>query len=126
MGDFPEGADLFFLSLRRKDALLHTQLKQVLQMGGLGIVTACLPLTDGTAGDPQQSSQAGLCQANTAAQLEHTLPKDVVALTIGVPRHRRAPCFPRDPAALYEECEPTGNKHGSFWQLTSPGPPATL
>jgi hypothetical protein len=42
---------------------------------------------------------ARLRQANARAQLEHDLPEGIVALMIGVPRHRRVPCLPRDPAA---------------------------
>ncbi len=108
MRRFPQGADLLFLPLGREDVLLHTQLNQVLQMGSFGIVEAGLPLTDGAAGDPQQGGQARLRQANAGAQLEHDLPKGIVALTIGVPRHRRAPCLPRDPAAPREQCTGMG------------------
>jgi hypothetical protein len=50
----------------------------------------------------------------------------IVALTIGVPHHRRAPCLAGDPAAPSQECEATGKKHATFWRLTSPGTPAIL
>ena len=50
----------------------------------------------------------------------------IVALTIGVPHHRRAPCLARDPAAPSQECEATGKKHATFWRLTSPVTPAIL
>jgi hypothetical protein len=50
----------------------------------------------------------------------------IVALTIGVPRHGRAPCLPRDPAAPSQECETTGKKDATLWRLTSPGAPALL
>jgi len=66
-------------------------------------VEASLPLPDGAAGDAQQISQAGLRQAKALAQRQHRLPKDRVVLTIGVPRHGRAPCLPRDPG------QPTSN-----------------
>ena len=82
---FPQGADLLFLPLGRKDVLLHTQLKNVLEVFNFGIVAAGFPLADGTAGDHQQ--------------LEHDLPEGIVALLIGVPRHRRTLCLPRGPAA---------------------------
>ncbi len=82
MGRFPEGADLLFLPLWRKDALLHTQLKKVLQMGGFGIVEASLPLADGAVRDSQQVGQVCLRQANAHAQLQHGLPKGIVALTM--------------------------------------------
>src|SRR6266849_1936914 len=112
-GRFPQGADLRFLPLWCKNVLLHTQRKKVLQMGGFGIVAAGLPLADGAAGDPQQVGQAGLRQANARAQLEHDLPKGIVELTIRVPRHQRALCLPRDPAAPNQECEATGKKHAT-------------
>jgi hypothetical protein len=67
MGRFPQGADLLFLPLWRKDVLLHTQLKKVLQAFSLGIVAASLPLPHGAAGDPQQGGQARLRQANAGA-----------------------------------------------------------
>src|SRR5947209_1941704 len=79
-----------------------------------------------SAGDPQQGGQAGLRQANAGAQLEHDLPKGIVVLMIGVPRHRRALCLPRDPAASSQECEARGKKLATCWQLTSPGTPAIL
>ncbi len=126
MRRFPQGADLRFLPLGRKDVLLHTQLKKVFEMVGFGIAEASLPLADRTAGDPQQGGQAGLRQANARAQLEHGLSKGIVALMIGVPRDGRAPCLPRDLAALSQECEATGKKHATFWRLTSPGTPAIL
>jgi len=50
----------------------------------------------------------------------------IVALTIGVPHHRRAPCLARDPAAPSQECEAIGKKHATFWRLTSPVTPAIL
>ena len=96
---FPQGADLLFLPLGRKDVLLHTQLKNVLEVFNFGIVAAGLPLVDGVAGDPQEGGQARLRQANAGAQLEHDLPEGIVALLIGVPRHRRTLCLPRGPAA---------------------------
>ena len=126
MRRFPQGADLLFHPLGRKDVLLHTQLNQVLQMGSFGIVEASLPLTDGAAGDPQQGGQARLRQANAGAQLEHDLPEGIVALLIGVPRHRRTLCLPCDPAAPSQECEATGKKDATLWRLTSPGTPAIL
>ena len=50
MRRFPQGADLLFLPLRCEDVLLHTQLKNVLQMGGFEIVEASLPLPHRAAG----------------------------------------------------------------------------
>jgi hypothetical protein len=44
-----------------------------------------------------------LCQPHARAQAQHDLPEGIVALTIGVPLHRRAPCLPRDPAAPGQE-----------------------
>ena len=126
MRRFPQGADLLFHPLGRKDVLLHTQLNQVLQMGSFGIVEASLPLTDGAAGDPQQGGQARLRQANAGAQLEYELPKGIVALTIGVPGHRRAACLPRDPAAPPQPGEATGKQHATCWRLTSLATPAIL
>ena len=126
MGCFPQGADLLFLPPWCKDVLLHTQPNQVLEVFRFGIVVADLPLADGTAGDPQQVGQACLGQAHAGAQLEHDLSKGIVALTIGVPRHRRPPCLPCDPAAPSQECEATAKKHATCWQLTSPGTPAIL
>jgi hypothetical protein len=107
-GRFPQGADLRFLPPGRKDVLLHTQLKNVLEVLSFGIVEASLPLADGTAGDPQEGGQAGLRQAKAGTQLEHSLPKGIVVLTIGVPRHRRAPFLARDPAPPREQCKGMG------------------
>jgi hypothetical protein len=55
--------------------------------------------------DPEMAS---LRQADAGAQREHRLPKGVVALTIGVPRHRRVPCLPRGPAASRQQCTGMG------------------
>jgi len=104
MRRFPQRPDLLFLLLRRKDLLLHTECKKVLQMFGFGIVEASLPLAYGAAGDPQAGGQAGLHQAHAGAQRQHGLPKGVVALTIRVPLHSRAPSLPHDPAAPSQEC----------------------
>ena len=46
----PESPDLLFLPLWRKDVLLHSQHKHVLEMGSFGIAAAGLPLADGAAG----------------------------------------------------------------------------
>src|SRR2546426_7333517 len=126
MSRFPQGADLFFLPLGLKDVLLHTQGNELLEAFRFGIVAAGLPLADGAAGDPQQVGQARLRQANAGAQLEHSLPKGIVALPIGGPRHRHALCLPRDPAAPNQECEATGKKDATCWLLTSRGTPAIL
>src|SRR5438132_1385851 len=126
MRRFPQGADLLFLPPRCEDVLLHTQRDKVLQMFSFGIVEASLPLPHRTAGDPKPRGQARLRQANAGAQLEHDLPKGIVALMIGVSRHRRAPFLARDPAAPNQECEATGKKHATLWRLTSPGTPAIL
>ena len=99
MRRFPQGADLLFLSPRCEDVLLHTQGNELLEAFRFGIVAAGLPLVDGVAGDPQEGGQARLRQANAGAQLEHDLPEGIVALLIGVPRHRRTLCLPRGPAA---------------------------
>ena len=99
MRRFPQGADLLFLPLCCEDVLLHTQPKKVLEVFSFGIGAAGLPLVDGMAGDPQEGGQARLRQANAGAQLEHDLPEDIVALLIGVLRHRRTLCLPRGPAA---------------------------
>jgi len=123
---FPQGVDLLFLALGRKDVLLYTQHKKVFEMLGFGLVEASLPLTDGVAGDPHQVSQADLRQANARAQLQHSLSKGIVALTIGVPRHRCAPYVARDPAAPNQECEAKGKKDATLWWLTSPGTLAIL
>ncbi|HXZ04070.1 MAG TPA: hypothetical protein VEH81_04510, partial [Ktedonobacteraceae bacterium] len=93
--------------------LPHTKPNQVLEMFSFGIVAADLPLADGAAGDPQQVGQAGLGQANAGAQIEHDLPKGIVALMIRVPRHRRAPFLARDPAASSQVCEATGKKYAT-------------
>jgi hypothetical protein len=45
---------------------------------------------------------------------------------IGVPRHGRAPCLPRDQGASSQKCEATGKKHATLWRLTSPITPAIL
>src|SRR5438270_6499962 len=126
MRRFPKRPDLLFLSPRCEDVLLHTQGNELLQMGGFGIVAAGLPLADGAAGDSQQVGQARLRHANARAQRQHSLPKGIVPLMIRVPRHERAPCLPRDPAAPNQECEATGKKHATFWRLTSPGTLAIL
>ncbi len=126
MSRFPKRPDLLFLPPRCEDVLLHTQPKKVLEVFGFGVVAGGLPLADGAAGDPQQGGQARLRQANAGAQLEHDLPKCIVALTVGVPRHGRAPCLPRNPAAPNQECEATGKKHATLWWLTSSGTPAIL
>jgi hypothetical protein len=44
------------------------------------IVAACLSLANGAAGDPQQSGQVRLRQANAQASHEHDLPEGIVAL----------------------------------------------
>ncbi len=75
MSRFPQGADLRFLPLGRKDGGSHTQLKKVFEMLGFGIVEASLPLADGTAGNPKPLGQAGLGQANARTQLQHS-PRD--------------------------------------------------
>ena len=108
MRRFLQGADLLFLPLCCEDVLLHTQPKKVLQMFSFGIVAAGLPLAYRTAGDPQQVGQAGLRQANAGAQFEHDLPKGIVALPVGVPRHRRALFLARDPAASRQQCKVMG------------------
>ena len=87
MRRFPHRPDLLFLPLGCENVLLHTQLKKVLQMGGLGIVTACLPLADRATGDAQQSGQTSLRQANAAAQLEHKLPIGVLLAFLVTRRH---------------------------------------
>ena len=56
MRRFPQRPDLLCLPPWRKDLLLDTQLKHVLQMFCFGVVAAGLPLTDGAAGDPQQGA----------------------------------------------------------------------
>ena len=61
-----------------------------------------------------------------APQLEHSLPKGIVALTRGVPRHGRAHCLPRDPAAPNQQCEAIWKQHVTLWRLTSPATPAIL
>jgi hypothetical protein len=98
----------------------------VFEMLGFGIVAAGLPLANGTAGYPQQGGQARLRQANARTQLQHSLPKDIAALLIRVPRHRRTLCLPRDPAAPIQKCEATGKKYATCWRLTSPGTPRIL
>jgi hypothetical protein len=52
--------------------------------------------------------------------------ESIVALTIGVPRHGRAHCLARDPAAPSQQCEAIGKKHATCWWLISPGTPAIL
>ncbi len=69
MRRFPQGTDLLFLPRWRKDALLHTQDNELLEVFSFGVGAAGLPLADGAAGDPQQASQAGLRQADARAQL---------------------------------------------------------
>jgi hypothetical protein len=94
-----------------EDVLLHTQLKNVLEVFSFGIVEASLPLADRAAGDSKPLGQASLLQANALAQPQHRLPKGIVVLTIGVPRHGRAPCLPHDPAAApHQQCEAKGRK----------------
>jgi hypothetical protein len=73
--------------------------------------------------DPEMAS---LGQAKARAQRQHSLSKGIVVLTIGMPRHRRALCLPRDPAASPQKCEATGKKDATCWRLTSPGTLAIL
>jgi hypothetical protein len=110
MSHFPQGVDLLFLPLWRKDGGSHTQRKNVLEMFSFGIGEASLPLADGAVGDANPLGQAGLLQANAGAQPQHRLPKVIVLLSIGVPRHGRAPCLPHDPAAPHQQCEAQGSK----------------
>ena len=51
MSRFPQRPGFLFLPLRRKDVLLHTQPKKVLEVFGFGVVAAGLPLANGAAGD---------------------------------------------------------------------------
>ena len=83
-------------------------------------------LGDRAARDSKRIGQHGLRQAGAGAQLEHGLPKGIVALTIGVPRHRRPLCLPREPPAPGKQCEATGKKFVTFWRLTSPSTLAIL
>src|SRR5256714_4466943 len=126
MGHFPQGADLLFLPPWRKDVLLHTHRNKVLEMLLFGIVAATLPLGDGASRASKQISQAGLRQGDAGAQRQHRLPKGIVALTIGVPRHRRPLCLPRDPPAPGQQCEAIWKQHVTLWRLTSPSTPGIL
>jgi hypothetical protein len=110
MSRFLQGVDLLFLPLWRKDELLlHTAQEHVAD-GGFGIVEASLPLADGAARDPRPLGQASLRQTNARAQLEHNLPKGIVAFPVRVPRHRCAPLFARDPAPPREQSTGMGGK----------------
>src|SRR2546421_6019902 len=91
-----------------------------------GIVAASLPLGDRASRDPQQRGQSDLRQADAGAQRQHRLPKGIVTLTIGVPRHRRPLCLPRDPPAPGQQCEAIWKQHVTLWRLTSPSTPAIL
>ena len=82
MSRFPQRPDLLFLALSLKDVLLYAQPKKVLEVFGFGIVEASLPLADGAVRDSQQVGQVCLRQANAHAQLQHGLPKGIVALTM--------------------------------------------
>ena len=126
MGHFPQGADLLFLPPWRKDVLLHTHRNKVLEMLLFGIVAASLPLGDRASRDSKQIGQAGLRQADAGAQRQHRLPKGIVTLTIGVPRHRRPLCLPRDPPAPGQQCEAIWKQHVTLWRLTSPSTPTIL
>src|SRR5205085_10422363 len=75
---------------------------------------------------PQQRGQAVLSQADAAAQPQHRLSNGIVSLTIGVPRHRRALCLPRDPSAPGQQCEANWKQHVTLWRLTSPSTPGIL
>ena len=123
---FPQRPDLLCLPPWLKDLLLYTQLKHVLQMFCFGVVATSLPLGDRASRDPQQGGQAGLSQADAGAKRQHRLSKGIVSLTIGVPRHRRALCLPRDPPAPGQQCEAIWKQHVTLWRLTSPSTPTIL
>src|SRR5215472_6056783 len=106
--------DLLFLLLGGKNVLLHTQRKKVLQVFNSEIVEASLPFPNVASRDPLEIGQAGLRQANAGPQLEHSLPKGIVVLTIGVPGHGLLLAFYMTRRHPAQECEAKGMKDATL------------